>query len=114
MWIRHESLDVASANLCRPMVLDPLLRHHQPRIRDIARRHGVTSVRAFGSRARGDAKPESDVDLLIEAPEQPAFFFPGGLIADLEALLGTRVEVVTEAALHPTLRERVLREAVPL
>ena len=97
------------------MLRDSLLRQHQPRIRALARQHGIASVRVFGSRARGEATPESDVDLLIERDETPApFFFPGGFIADLEALLGARVEVVTEAALHPALRARVLEEAVAL
>lgn len=93
---------------------DPLLRQHRAAILATARRHGVRSVRVFGSRARGDAAPESDVDLLVEAGPVRPFFFPGGLVADLEALLGRHVDVVTPDALHPLLRDAVLREARPL
>ncbi|ARA94202.1 MAG: hypothetical protein D6685_14695 [Bacteroidetes bacterium] len=94
--------------------MDPLLQHHREAIVRIARRHGAHHVRVFGSRGRGDATEHSDVDLLVEAGPERSFFFPGGLVADLEALLGCRVEVVTEDALHPALRDQVLREAVPL
>ena len=80
----------------------------------IARRHGATSVRVFGSFARGDARADSDLDLLVEAGAQTSSFFPGGLLADLEEELGRRVDVVEPGGLHHLLRERVLREAVLL
>ena len=70
--------------------------------------------RLFGSVARGDAQAESDVDFLIEAGPVTSSWFPAGLILDLEDLLGKRVEVVTERGLDPLIRDRVLREAVPL
>lgn len=91
--------------------MDALLSAHRDSILAIAGRHGVQSVRVFGSRARGDAGLESDVDLLIEAGEPRPFFFPGGLAADLEALLGHRVDLVTPDALHPSVRSAVLAEA---
>lgn len=94
--------------------MDPLITTNREAIRRIARRHGAYNVRVFGSRARDHAEDGSDVDLLIEAGPERSFFFPGGLIADLEELLGCRVEVVTEDALHPALREQVLREAEPV
>ena len=80
----------------------------------LARRHGVTGVRVFGSMARGDAGPQSDVDLLVDVGPEPSPWFPGGLVAELEELLGRRVQVVTEGGLDDLLRERVLEEAVPL
>jgi hypothetical protein len=64
--------------------------------------------------ARGDAGPHSDVDLLVEVGESPSAWFPGGLIAELDELLGRRVQVVTERGLDELLRDRVLQEAVPL
>jgi predicted nucleotidyltransferase len=79
-----------------------------------AHKHGVTAVRVFGSMARGDAGPESDVDLLVEVGPDPSPWFPGGLVAELEGLLGRRVQVVTERGLDDLLRDRVLEEAVPL
>ena len=84
------------------------------RILAIARRHGVTRVRVFGSFARNEVRPDSDLDLLIEAGPYTTPFFPGGLIADLEEVLGRKVDVVEEEALHHLLRDRIRAEAVPL
>jgi predicted nucleotidyltransferase len=91
-----------------------LIRLKREEILQIAAKHGARNVRVFGSVARGDAKPESDVDFLIDAGAVTSSWFPGGLIVDLEALLGKRVEVVTERGLHPLLRDKILREAVPV
>ena len=68
----------------------------------------------FGSMARGDAGPDSDVDLLIEVGAETSPWFPGGLVTELEELLGRRVQVVTERGLDALLRDRVLAEAIPL
>ena len=95
------------------MMVDPV-KSKRDQILQVARRHGVTRVRVFGSMARGDAGPKSDVDLLIDVGANPSPWFPGGLIADLEELLGRPVQVVTERGLDVLLRERVLQEAVPL
>jgi len=91
-----------------------LVRTKREQILQLARRHGVTVVRVFGSMARGDAGPQSDVDLLIEVAPNPSPWFPGGLVAELEELLGRRVQVVTERGLDELLRDRVLEEAVRL
>jgi uncharacterized protein len=96
------------------MNIESLPPSHRELIRRIAERHGARNVRVVGSVARADATPESDVDLLIEAGPSTSAWFPGGLVADLEEALGRRVDVVTEAGLRPDLRERVLREAVPV
>ena len=64
--------------------------------------------------ARGDADDASDVDLLVSLPPDKTGLALGGLLADVQDLLHRRVEVVTERALHPALRNRVLREAQPL
>jgi predicted nucleotidyltransferase len=56
----------------------------------------------------------SDVDLLVDVGSAPTPWFPGGLVAELEALLGRRVQVITERGLDGLLRDRVLQEAVPL
>jgi predicted nucleotidyltransferase len=64
--------------------------------------------------ARGDAGPQSDVDFLVEVGPDASPWFPGGLVAELEELLGRRVQVVTERGLDDFLRDRVLEEAVPL
>jgi len=96
------------------MSVEQLLQEKREEILRIASRHGVRSVRVFGSAARGEAGEGSDLDLLIEAGPHRTPWFPGGLIADLESLLGCRVDVVTEKALHWYIRDRVLQEARPL
>lgn len=94
--------------------MDELLRRRREEVLTIARRHGVGRLRVFGSAARGGLGPESDVDLLAEAVNNPSPVFPGGLIAELEDLLGRRVEVVEPGGLHQSIRQRVLNEALPL
>lgn len=84
------------------------------RIREIARRHGVTDIRIFGSLARGEATAESDVDFLIEVTGPTTPWFPGGLVAELAELLGRRVDVVEADAVSEPLRERIRQEAEPL
>ncbi len=96
------------------MTLLKLLQDRKEDIRRIAAKHGAYNVRVFGSVARGDAGPESDIDLLIEKGPTTSSWFPAGLVLDLEEMLGRRVEIVTEKALNPYLRNRVLREAIPL
>ena len=94
--------------------LEDILKNKRDEILRIAAKHGATDVRVFGSAARGEAGPGSDVDLLVDVGPGRTPFFPGGLVADLEDLLGCRVHVLTEQAVHWYVRERVLKEAVRL
>ncbi len=96
------------------MELPDPLHEKRDEIKKVAARHGVTGIRVFGSFARGEADAESDVDLLIEVRGPTTPWFPGGLVADMEELLGRRVDVVEQDALRHTLRQKVLEEAVPL
>ncbi|MBM4042679.1 MAG: nucleotidyltransferase family protein [Planctomycetes bacterium] len=96
------------------MGVNELLASKRGEVLDIAARHGARNVRVSGSVALGDAGPDSDVDFLVEAGPVHSSWFPAGLLVDLEDLLGRRVHVLTEGALHPRLRSRILREAVPL
>ena len=80
----------------------------------IARRHGALRLRVFGSVARGEAMPDSDLDLLADFEAERDLLDVAGLKLDLEAFLGCKVDVVEEASLSPYLREQVLREAQPL
>ncbi len=83
-------------------------------ILDLARRHGAANVRVFGSVARGEATPESDVDLLVDWESGRSLLDHTGLVLDLQDLLGAPVEIGTERSLHWYVRERILAEAVPL
>jgi uncharacterized protein len=83
-------------------------------ILQIARQHGAINVRVFGSVSRGEAKPDSDVDFLVDLEEGRSLLDLGGLLMDLQTFLGRPVDVVTEKGLRPRIRERVLREAIPL
>lgn len=97
-------------------LLDPaqLIRAKREEILRIAAKHGARNVRVFGSVARGEARPESDVDFLIDAGPVTSSWFPAGLVVDLQDLLERPVEVVTESGLNPLIRDRILEEAVPL
>jgi len=96
------------------MLLDHLIRDRREAILFTARKHGARKMSVFGSRARGDARPDSDADILVEAGENTSPFFPGGLLADLQDILGCRVDVAEPDGLHPAIRDQVLREAVQL
>ncbi len=91
-----------------------LVRAKREEILRIAADHGARNVRLFGSVARGNARPDSDVDFLIDVEPLTSSWFPAGLILDLENLLGRHVEVVTECGLNHLIRDEVLREAVPV
>ncbi|HEY4321368.1 MAG TPA: nucleotidyltransferase family protein [Gemmatimonadales bacterium] len=78
------------------------------------RRHGVVHAGLFGSMARGDAHEDSDVDFLVEFERGRSLLDLAGLRTDLRETLGREVDVATPASLHPRLRERILRELVPL
>lgn len=90
------------------------LRAKQSEIRSIAAKHGAGNLRVFGSVARGDARPDSDVDLLIDIVGPTTPWFPGHLLYDLETLLARPVDIVIARSLNPMIKEEVLRDAVPL
>ena len=80
----------------------------------LAAQYRTRDVRVFGSVARGEATDASDVDFLVTPQPGCSLFDLGGLLEDLRELLGCPVDLVTEDGLKPRLRERVLREAIPL
>ncbi|CAO5039385.1 MAG: nucleotidyltransferase family protein [Microcystis sp. M048S1] len=97
------------------MKIDELLKNKREKIIAIAAKHGANNVRIFGSVARGEADEKSDIDLLIDyCSERRSPWFPLPLIRELEALLGCKVDIVTEQGLKDRIRERVLKEAIPL
>jgi len=90
------------------------LREKRTDILKIAERHGARNVRLFGSVVRGQEGPESDIDFLVELEPDRSLLDHVGLIQELEEYLGKKVDVVTDNGLHWYIRDRVLREAVPL
>jgi predicted nucleotidyltransferase len=94
--------------------LDPHLEEKRGEILRIAAEHGAREVRVFGSVARGEADRESDIDFLVELESGRSVLDLGGLQMELESLLGRRVDVVTVRGLKARIRERVLREAIPV
>ncbi len=96
------------------MTLREVVQGKREEILRIARIHGARNVRVFGSAARGDASQTSDVDFLVDFEPGTSLLQHGALIAELEDLLGRKVDVVPEKTLRERIRDKVLREAVPL
>src|SRR3954452_14465089 len=90
------------------------LRNRRDEILRLAAQHGARHVRVFGSVARGEADERSDVDFLVDLEKGRSLFDLGGLLMDLQDLLGRPVDVVTEKGLKARIRDRILEEAVPL
>jgi predicted nucleotidyltransferase len=88
-----------------------LLQTHREDILQLAKEHGVSNVRVFGSVARDEATSSSDLDLLIDLNPERSLLDRIGFMQDLEDLLGIRVHVVTEKGLHPMMRDAVLDDA---
>lgn len=96
------------------MTLPEVIHEKRSEILRVAALHGAGNVRVFGSVVRGEDTDHSDLDLLVTPMANASAWFPVGLITDLEALLGRKVDVVTEGSLHRLLRRRILEEARPL
>lgn len=96
------------------MTLVEVVQAKRREILEICTRHGARNVRVFGSLARGEAEAGSDLDLLVDVGADHTPWFPAGLIADLEEMLGCEVDVVTERGLREGVKEAILEEARPL
>lgn len=94
--------------------LEEILHRRRDEILSLAARRGAFNVRVFGSAARGEADARSDVDFLVDLEPGRSLLDLGGLLVDLEKLLGCKVDVVTEKGLRERIRERVLNEAISL
>jgi len=96
------------------MNFSELLKDKREAILQVAAKHGARNVRVFGSVARGEADEQSDIDFLVDMESGRSLLDLGGLLVDLQDLLGQNVDVVTERGLKPRIREKVLHEAVAL
>lgn len=87
----------------------------EDRLRELCTRYGIARLEVFGSAARGDAGPDSDIDLLYSlAPGHRLGWEIEDLAAELESLFGSPVDLVSRTGLNLRLRERVLSQARPL
>lgn len=90
------------------------LRKEREHIYKIARKYGAGNIRVFGSLSRGEEGPDSDIDFLVDFEEDRSLFDLVGLKLELEELLGHKVDLVTERAMHRLISAKVMKEAVPL
>jgi uncharacterized protein len=96
------------------MDIDKAVKARREEILRIMARYGLRNVRLFGSRARGAARSDSDVDFLVDMPSGCSLLDVGRLVMDLQDALGCKVDVVEPEGLHWYIRDKVLKEAVPL
>ncbi len=96
------------------MGIEQALKKKRPQILRLAAKYGARNVRVFGSVARGEARAKSDVDFLVDMNRGRSLLDMGGFLMDVQDLLGRKVDVVTEKGLHWYIRDRVLKEAIPL
>ena len=96
------------------MTCEAIPKEKRDQVLRIAERYGASRIRVFGSVARGDADEASDIDFLVELEAGRSLLDLGGLQFELETLLGRSVDVVTERGLKARVRDRILREAVPM
>ncbi len=94
-------------------IYDYLISKREEILRAAAFR-GARNVRVFGSVVRGEAQPDSDIDFLVDLDPGRSLLDLGGLLMDLQQLLGRDVDVVTEQGLHWYIRDQVLAEAMNL
>lgn len=96
------------------MKLSHTVKKKREQILKIIAVHGAENAQIFGSLARGETTPQSDLDLLIELTPGRSLLDLIAIKQDLEDLLGCQVDVVTKAGLSPYIREKVLKEAIKI
>ena len=96
------------------MTIDERFMAGREEILRLAASHGTRNIRIFGSVARGEADESSDVDFLVDMEPGRTLLDMGGLLMDLQALLGRQVDIISARGLTPSIRDQVLREAVSL
>ena len=99
--------------MVEPTVGDAI-REKREAILRIAARHGASQVRLIGSVARGEARPDSDVDLLVTWNEGTSLLDQAALMLELENLLGRKVDLASDGWVKPSIRESVYRDAIAL
>jgi uncharacterized protein len=90
------------------------LRQKRNDILAIADKYGATNLRIFGSVARGDDRPDSDIDILIDQENRWSLFDHIGMMQDFEDLLGCKVDLVTADAVRERIKDRIFKDAIVL
>ncbi len=96
------------------MNINDLLNDKREEIMHLAVKYGARNIRIFGSAARGEASPESDIDFLVTIEKGRSLLDVIGLSQDLEELMGRKVDVITDGGISPYLRDKIYSEAIPL
>lgn len=96
------------------MTTPDVLKFKRNDILRLAEQHGAHHMRVFGSAARGEASPTSDIDLLVRMDHGRSLLDLIALSQELESVLHRKVDILTDEGLSPHLKQRILNEAVPL
>ncbi len=96
------------------MIHSNSIQQYRQEILSVAKKHGVTSIKLFGSFARGEENEKSDVDFLVEMEKDRSLLDIGGLVMDLQDLLHRTIDVVEPNGLHSLIRDEVLKEAISI
>ncbi|MEK6747071.1 MAG: nucleotidyltransferase family protein [Rickettsiales bacterium] len=96
------------------ITLEQLRTEYKPQILELAKKHGVENIRVFGSIARGDADEKSDIDFLCHLPKGSTIWEMAGMLYDLEEMLHTKIDLVSDTNLRPRVANTILNEAIPL
>jgi len=96
------------------MTVEERLMAKREEILRVCAQYGAHNVRVFGSVARGETDEQSDIDLVVEFEPGRSLLDHAGLWLELQKILGCKVDVVSERGIKPRIRERILREAIPL
>jgi len=107
-------LGAESRRIFEIVTIEELIKDRREEILRIAARHGAHNVRVSGSVVRGEARPDSDVDFLVDMDPGRTLLDMGGLVMELREILGREVDVVTERGLKARIRDRIIKEAAPL
>jgi len=94
--------------------MNAMVEKYRSQILLLAKRNGIDNVRVFGSMARNEDGPDSDLDLLVDIQKGQSGFALGGFLTDVSELVHRKVDVVTEKSLPPGIRDKVLQEAIAL
>ncbi len=91
--------------------MDFIVEKYRNQILTLAKQNGVRNVRVFGSMARNDANPDSDLDLMVDIEKGKSGLALGSFLADVSKLIERKVDIVTENSLHPKIKNKILHEA---